>query len=500
MRKPVGLRTEILLTLSLLMGAALLFGGIMLLRLTEKSLLEQRLVQLDALTATLVTTAENLPQSNITTRLLRGLNSELGHVGWWLYDSKFNIVDSETNGAVKPAPRALLQRIWIGKENFRDLDFPPLIGLFGLVDPSVHYILPVSSRRGTFSLLEIWFSLDDIRHHLLQSQKMVLIYVLLYGVVLILIGYYLLQRNVILPARKLLVATDRVSSGDLEKGLAADGPMEIAQLAEAYNHMIEALRNSREETSEKIVALETANQKLQQTQEELIHSEKLASVGQLAAGLAHELGNPLAALMGYLEILHERTQIESDVDIISRSLVEVQRIDFLIRELLNFSRPAKVSAQLIDPVVELRHVVERLQHQGTLNSVKIIDSLPVSSVEILMNAQKLQQVYTNVLINAVQACDETGVLRLGCELSEEEIAIVIEDSGVGIEIHELPKIFDPFYTTKSPNEGTGLGLAVCQRIVDEANGKIIVKSKRSEGSVFRLVLPRHFSENRADND
>ena len=124
MRKQVGLRTEILLTLSLLMGAALLFGGVMLLRLTEKSLLEQRLVQLDALTQTLVMAAEDLPQSNITTRLLRGLNSELGHVGWWLYDSNFNVVDSETNGAVKPAPRTLLQRVRLGKESYRDLDFP----------------------------------------------------------------------------------------------------------------------------------------------------------------------------------------------------------------------------------------------------------------------------------------------------------------------------------------------------------------------------------------
>lgn len=490
MGKSVGLRTEILLTLSLLMGAALLFGGVMLLRLTEKSLLEQRLVQLDALTQTLMMAAKQSEddKNSKLEELLRGLPEELATKGWWLYNNNLELQVSEAEATISPFPVATLRRVQLDKESYHRLIFPSLIGLFRFSEPSVHYALPLFKNGLFLGVIELQFALDDIRYQLLFSQKMIFLYVFLYGSVLVLIGYYLLQRNVIIPTRKLLFATGEVGRGVLDGYLEPEGPLEIFKLAEAYNSMIDALRISRQETQEQIDALGESNQSLLQAREELFQSEKLASVGQLAAGLAHELGNPLAALIGYLELLKFRLGSNAEADIVSRSIAEAERIDFLIRELLDFSRPSTVETENLDPVQELRSTVDMLRHQGSLNSIEIVDEMPSSVSLIEVNGHKLRQVYINLLLNAVQACGDHGEIRLTAEAGNSSILLSIKDNGCGICEVDLPKIFVPFYTTKDAGKGTGLGLAVCYRIIEDAGGKITVSSELYKGTSFEIEL------------
>lgn len=496
MKKNVGLRTEILVTLTLLLIAALLLGGMLMLRLTEQRLLAERLRHLED-TARLVAVALSQQQDAtvaVTPAPLRqqllGVLSETGYCdGWWLFDQHLNPLESFSATGRQPFNAARRQQVRLTGEFERRVDFPTLLNLFSVTSAGVQLAFPLFADQRFAGVLEMHFSLDDIRLQLMDALQLLLIYVVLYGLVLIAAGYYLLQRNIIKPAKLLLRATQDVGRGDLSTRLPIAGPTELAQLATAYNEMVIALNKSQAQTRLHIDELNNTNRQLQQARDELIRSEKMASVGQLAAGLAHELGNPLAALIGYLELLKTRFSA-ADKDVVARSLVEAERIDYLVRELLNFSRPAdKSSIDRVDPVVELRVCHDLLAHQGTFGQIHVVDMLPATSAIVRINQQKLHQVFINLLINAAHACEKKGVIELTAGTGQEALWLQIKDDGCGIAASDLTQIFDPFYTTKAPGEGTGLGLTICHRIVDEAGGHLQVESYPHQGSRFRLVLP-----------
>jgi len=499
--KTVGLRTEILITLTLLLGAALLLGGIMMLHLMEKSLLEERVGQLDSLSRVLArslavqnSASEQFSLENTNNNVLELLPQKVNCNAWWFYDRDLNLIESYVAGQNEPFSSSRRQMVKLTGEPQRKIVFPILLNFFDKSEPSVHFIVPVKEKKLLSGVLELHFSLADIRSKLLKFQQILLIYVLLYGAVLVLAGYYLLQRNIIKPTLNLLQATEEVSRGNLDTRLPMFGPREFLQLSEAYNRMVEALQNSRSETDRHIASLEGTNRALQQARDELIRSEKMASVGQLAAGLAHELGNPLSALIGYLELLKQKIEATSDLDIVARSLVETTRIDFLVRELLDFSRPAENNpVESVDTVVALNSTVQLLQNQGVITDFKIINQLPDVLSPVRIDQNKLQQVFINLLLNAVQSCGQRGEINLSAGDDKNSVWVGIKDNGGGIAAADLNKIFDPFFTTKPPGEGTGLGLAMCQRIVEEAGGKIEVDSILDEGSFFKLVFQKNGS-------
>ncbi len=494
--KSVGLRTEILVTLTFLLVAALLLGGMLMLRLTEQRLLAERLRHLEETTRLVAValspqqeTAEPVSYRSSRQQVLVQL-SETSHCdGWWLFDQHLNPLESFSTAGRLPFNTARRQQVRLTGDVERRVDFPTLLNLFSATTAGVQLAIPLYVDQRFAGVLEMHFSLDDIRLQLMDALRLLLIYVVLYGLVLIAAGYYLLQRNIIKPAKVLLRATQDVGRGDLNTRLPVAGPTELAQLATAYNEMVTALNTSQAQTRIHIDELKNTNRQLQQARDELIRSEKMASVGQLAAGLAHELGNPLAALIGYLELLKKRLSC-ADKDVAERALVEAGRIDFLVRELLNFSRPAdKTSIDRVDPVVELRVCRELLTHQGTFGQICVVDLLPAASAIVRINQQKLHQVFINLLLNAAHACEKKGVIELTAGIGQEVLWLQIKDDGCGIAADDLTQIFDPFYTTKAPGEGTGLGLTICHRIIDEAGGHLQVESSLHQGSSFRLVLP-----------
>ena len=496
MKKSVGLRTEILVTLTFLLVAALLLGGMLMLRLTEQRLLAERLRHLED-TARLVAVALSQHQdtpSAVTPgpsrQLLLGKLSEIANCdGWWLFDQHLKALESFSAAGRQPFSAARRQQVRLTGEFERRIDFPTVLNLFTATSAGVQLAFPLFTDQRFAGVLEMHFSLDDIRLQLMEALQLLLIYVVLYGLVLIAAGYYLLQRNIIKPAKLLLRATQDVGRGELNTRLPIAGPTELAQLAMAYNEMVIALDKSQAQARLHIDELKKTNWQLQQVRDELIRSEKMASVGQLAAGLAHELGNPLAALIGYLELLKNRFSA-ADKDVVVRSLVEAERIDYLVRELLNFSRPAdNAGNSRVDPVVELRACLDLLAHQGTFRQIRVVDMLPAAFAIVRINRQKLHQVFINLLINAAHACGENGVIELTAGIGQEALWLQIKDDGCGIAAGDLTQIFDPFYTTKAPGKGTGLGLAICHRIVDEAGGHFQVESCLHQRSSFRLVLP-----------
>jgi signal transduction histidine kinase len=252
--------------------------------------------------------------------------------------------------------------------------------------------------------------------------------------------------------------------------------------------MTSALRTSRQETADHIDELNRANKELSDTRDELIRSEKLATVGHLAAGMAHEIGNPLGALTGYLGLLEQEVGEESR-ELVGRAQGEAGRIDRLVRELLDYAAPGHMSSEPFDALAALREALQLLEEQQAMEGLTLKVTMPESLPETCGSHAKLVQVFLNLLLNARDASLPSGELSVSADQTDDSLVFRIEDNGAGIPTDILPHIFDPFYTTKPQGKGRGLGLAVCYHIVTEMGGRIDVNSQPGHGSCFTIYLP-----------
>lgn len=488
----VGLITEILVHSVLLVGAALLLGGFLLLKVMEKELLDQRLGGIEA---TMTAIARSLSPDDAANSapgvlgararsLFQALPPAAAPEGWVLVDAGLTPVAQSMAPAAEP-----LQALRLGDGQAMQLDYLSL-GLFaGAKSPaSVLISLPVSVRGDFAGALQARFPLADVRQRTAAARRLVFLYALLYGTVLTGAGVFLLYRNVVRPVRNLMQATREVAAGDLEQILPEEGPTEIADLSRSFNAMTAALHGSHRQTEAHIQSLRQANEELASSRHEVVRAARMASVGHLTAGMAHEIGNPLGALIGYLGLLKSELAAGRSREIAGRALTEAERIDLLVRDLLDYAAPARGEAEDLDPAVVLRDAVAILDHQGVFATVTLIDLLPPALPPVRLARHKLQQVLVNLLLNARDACRQGGTVRLSGGQREDGIWLTVADDGEGIPAERLPHIFDPFFTTKDPGKGRGLGLAVCQRIVEEAGGRLEVHSEPGKGSAFTLRL------------
>jgi len=227
-------------------------------------------------------------------------------------------------------------------------------------------------------------------------------------------------------------------------------------------------------------------------QDRLKEADRLASIGQLAAGLAHELNNPLGIILGYsgilLKELREKDGVRSDIGVISRNAETCKRI---VEDLLKFSRRTETRPELLDIHRLIDGVVEMLSYQVEVKGVNIARKYSSSVPEVMLDREKMRQVFMNIIVNAIQAVSPGGeiVIESNCNQSQSRIFISVRDNGVGILEEIRGRIFEPFFTTKEPGEGTGLGLSVSYGIVKEHHGDIIVESEVGRGSTFTVSLP-----------
>jgi two-component system NtrC family sensor kinase len=286
-----------------------------------------------------------------------------------------------------------------------------------------------------------------------------------------------------------MATTRQVADGNLDLEVSEQGPREISALARSFNDMVGSLRASRRSTEDHIRSLQRANEDLQQTRAELIRSEKMASVGHLAAGMAHEVGNPLGAVVGYLELLKTELSDARQRDIVVRAADEAGRIDRLVRELLDYAAPGQARVETFDPAAVMRESLDLLTNQGKFNRLHLVRDLPRSLPPVHMVRHQLLQVFVNLLLNACDASGEGGMIRIEGDVSDGSVRLAVADEGEGIPAEILGNVFDPFFTTKAPGKGRGLGLAVCYRVVAEAGGDIAVRSEVGKGSRFTVRLP-----------
>jgi len=299
------------------------------------------------------------------------------------------------------------------------------------------------------------------------------------AILLVGFGYFLLTQMVIRPLRAVEVATAAVTAGNLDQQLLPSGPREIAALAASFNQMTMSLASQREQ---------------------LIRTEKLASVGQLAAGVAHEIGNPLAAILGYSDILKsdagepEKAHLTpaDRLDIATRVKAETHRIHRIIQDLLEYSRPSKEEARMTDPLALLRAAESLLRPQARFREVEMVyENASEGWPTIRVSPERLTQVFVNLLLNAADAMEQKGTLRVSSERDDGRVRLVFADEGPGVPRASRRKIFDPFYTTKEPGKGTGLGLSICRSIVETYAGTLELHEtpEGEAGARFSMSFP-----------
>jgi signal transduction histidine kinase len=319
---------------------------------------------------------------------------------------------------------------------------------------------------------------------------------LIVGITTVVVGV-VAMRLVTRPITKLVSGIDDVAKGDLSHVILSERDDEIGALATRFNEMTFSLRESRGETQRQNEAKLALEQRLGQT-------EKLATLGQLAAEIAHEVGTPLNVIAGRARSIQRKAKdpdvVEKNAGIIAEQTARITRI---IQRLLDFTRrkvgmapPAEVSVNDL-----AQSTIELLAAQFASARVKVRLERSGQPARVAGDADRLQQVLINLLLNAVQAMPDGGSLvietttvrrtRPGLEGSAEQdfVAVAVADTGVGIAPEIKDRIFDPFYTTKEGRGGTGLGLAVVSGIVKEHDGWIDVEDARPAGTVFRVYLP-----------
>ncbi|MFQ5458543.1 MAG: sensor histidine kinase, partial [Myxococcota bacterium] len=395
------------------------------------------------------------------------------------------------------------------------------------VGERVRIAVPLGAHPGAQAIGVAVVPLGDVRHSVAQSYKVLAAFIVFDAFIMVVFGSWFLSRALVRPLDRLVRAAGAVARGDLSQKVVTDKPNEIGALGSAFNLMTDRLRESRKHIQEQIAHLEAANADLARAQADLVRSEKLASVGRLAAGIAHEVGNPLSSILGLTDVLARGGEAGFSLPPEAREHTaqirkETERIHRIIRRLLDFSRPSRPDIRdadvnetiretlaLATPMADLRQADVRLDLDPALPTAKTDPSL-------------LQQVLMNLIVNAGQAMPDGGVLRISSRSArfgmadglaarragdppdsyfaerrigartragEPAVEITVSDTGEGIPPGLLPQIFDPFVTTKDPGRGTGLGLSVVHSIVEMLEGNIRVASDSGKGAVFTLTLP-----------
>ena len=339
---------------------------------------------------------------------------------------------------------------------------------------------------------------------LVPLRRLVLFYLAVGAAVALILGSLAVTRIVVRPIGEVTKAVERVAGGDLETQVPIGGSSELIRLGVSFNGMTRTLKEQREELASRLAALEKSSADLRSAQDRLIRAAKLASVGTLAAGVAHEIGNPLAGVLGLLDAL------DADPDgpdaASHRALMrrEIDRMDRTIGELLSYARPASRDTEAGstgDLAEAIEHARSLLGAQRLFDGVEVSVAIdPGEAWRASMPADDLTQILVNLLLNAAQSMDGSGRIDLAVSrldrwkpalgvVHRPAIRIRVADDGPGIPDEISKRIFDPFFSTKEAGQGSGLGLAICQSICERSGGEIRLDPGPEGGAAFLVTIP-----------
>ncbi|MCX6133888.1 MAG: cache domain-containing protein [Ignavibacteriales bacterium] len=336
---------------------------------------------------------------------------------------------------------------------------------------------------------------DDV----LQRTLVTFLGIAFLGIILIVLASIFLARRISRPLRQLEEISKQIAEGDYKHDFTAKGPSEIEHLGRSLNVMSRQLETEKREleewgaTLEKKVA-ERADE-MKKINSQLFRSEKLASLGKLAAGVAHEINNPLTGILTNSSLLLEDLPADDprreDVEVMVHETIRCREI---VKRLLDFARQTKPQTRLASINTLIENIILLVRNQASFRNILIEKNLHGDMPDIHVDPDQIQQVFVNIILNAAEAMTKGGVLTISSTMSPQRDSLIVSiaDTGPGIseEVREL--IFDPFYTTKE--HGTGLGLSISYGIVEQHGGTITVESTIGKGSVFVIQLPVQTSE------
>lgn len=396
-------------------------------------------------------------------------------------------------GNVKDTPQWSIGR---GKDNIRVLNIiQPIFNEPACYTSACH---AHSKEQKVLGFIEANLSLAILDNSIKQQGIAITLYVLVFLCVISVALCLILWNFVSTPVSLLVRGMEKVAGGDLDYSLDIHTKDEIGELAHAFNAMTSDLKRTKDElviwgnTLEKKVQEKT--EAIHRAQAQLIHSEKLASLGRMAAGVAHEINSPLTGIVTFGHLLLKRfppgTQEHEDVEVI---IDQANRCSNIIKGLLGFARASaaeKAPANINDIIFRSLNIV---RNKADFFNIKLITDFDESLASVKADPSQLQQVFLNMIVNAADAIDGKGTMTITTrnltEKNEDFVEIVFSDTGSGISEEDMEKIFEPFFTTKPVGKGTGLGLAVSHGIIQDHGGKISVKSKVGEGTSFHIKLP-----------
>jgi signal transduction histidine kinase len=365
--------------------------------------------------------------------------------------------------------------------------------------------VPVIKDGNVVASIGLVKNLGEIYSILRRTQHLLLIYIIVNTIILTIVGLYRLSRITVRPLKRLVTRAEDYREDDEMFFLYEKGDNEFAKLSKSLNRLLKRISMDKEKLQATVRSLEKTNLELKAAQKEVIKAEKLASVGRLSSGIAHEIGNPIGIIVGYLDMLKQKDlSSEQKSEFIDRAGNEIEKINGIIRQLLSYAKPSDEGLKPIsvhEIINDIEHVVSV---QPMMSDIHLKLQLAADNDIVNADPDQLRQVFLNLTINAADAIQATthrqsGEVIISSEITRVEsenrkdpyemLKITYTDNGIGIPEKSLGNIFDPFYTTKEPGKGTGLGLSVSFMIIEEMGGRIEAASKEGQGTTMSIFMP-----------
>ncbi len=370
-----------------------------------------------------------------------------------------------------------------------------LLGLINPIynEPSCYSCHPKSLN--VLGVLDTTINLEGFEKERKQIYNRMMISGVVSIIVLSLLLSLLLTRVVNRPIDKLLAATKEAAQGNLNQSVSIRSHDELGELSNSFNNMISELKRSRDAIEEWTQTLEhrvqERTQELQRIQGQLVRAGKMVALGELAAGVAHEINNPLTGVLTFsslmLKKVDEAHPWKKDLENIVQQTTRCRNI---VRGLLDFARQRKPDKKQWDIHTIIDQTVTLVENQARFQNIKINKEFRKDMPSLFIDADQLQQVFMNIIINAADAmAGDGGALTIKTSVENGIAEVSFTDTGCGMSEEHLSKLFAPFFTTKEVGKGTGLGLAISYGIVQSHNGDIDVESEVGKGSTFRIKLP-----------
>jgi len=334
-----------------------------------------------------------------------------------------------------------------------------------------------------------------------EQKRHLVIVTLLAAMLISLLGVAYIWLAIYRPVKELTIGTRRVADGDLKYRLPVRSQDELGELADEFNRMTADLESARDEITSWAKTLEQRveqkTEELERAHQTMLSSEKMASIGKLAATVAHEVNNPLFGILTYARLNlrklagcdipdEDKKEMVEQLQVIEH---ESKRCGEIMRNLLTFARQAPSRRDRNDINTLIGRAVVLVRHKLDLQSIALEQDLAAAVPPLECDAGQIQQVMLILLVNAAEALGKDGRIEVKTELTDGTVRIHVQDNGPGIPDDVIPKIFDPFFTTKEDQQRTGLGLAVAKSIVEQHGGQIEVHSKKGVGTEFLVSLP-----------